>query len=134
LSGEQLIQECENNQLKISETERGLPHLLLHAKVGAVYAVEKYGITDEDVLNAITYHTTGRPAMSQLEKIVYVADYIEPNRKPIPLLDKVREIAYQDIDEAIILILDRTLEYLNEKCSLIDPLTKETYDYYVNHR
>jgi len=132
LSDEELIRECKKYSLPITEAEMKAPYLL-HAKVGAVYAKEKYGVADEDVLNAITFHTTGRPGMSKLEKIVYVADYIEPNRRPIPMLDKARELAYEELDEAVIFISKRILEYLKSKGAFIDPLTQETYDYYVNN-
>jgi nicotinate-nucleotide adenylyltransferase len=133
LTSEELIQECEGYKVTISETERKLPHLLLHAKLGAIYARERHGITDESILKAIEFHTTGRPGMSILEKIVYVADFIEPNRKDnIPKMDVIREVAYQDLDKAVILILDNTLKYLNENEMLIEPITKETYKYYVN--
>lgn len=133
MTDKELLEECVKYNLPITDAERKLPYLL-HAKLGAVYAGEKYGIENESILNAITYHTTGRPAMSKLEKIVYIADYIEPGRKPIPMLDKARLIAYQDLDEAIIVISNASIKYLKEKGSLIDSLTKETYDYYVNNR
>lgn len=132
LSGDELIKECEKYQLKISETERKIPRQLLHSKLGAVYAKEIYGITDEDILNAIEFHTTGRPAMSKLEKIVFVADYIEPCREILPNINYIRETAYEDLDEAVILISKQTLEYLSQKGFMIDPMTKETYNYYVN--
>lgn len=131
MSEAELIQECKKFNLEISETEKKAPYLL-HAKLGAVYAREKYGIDDEDILNAITYHTTGRPCMSRLEKILFVADYIEPYRKPIPMLDKARELAYRNLDEAIIHISESNLKYLSGKGTVIDPLTNETYKYYVN--
>lgn len=54
---------------------------LLHAKVGSFLAREKYGVNDKAILDAITYHTTGRPNMSTLDKIIYIADYIEPGRR-----------------------------------------------------
>lgn len=131
LTSEELIRECERYQIKISEIESRLPQLL-HAKVGAIYAKEKYGVIDESILKAIEFHTTGRPAMSMLEKIVFIADYIEPNRKVIPNLGYIRESAYKDLDEAIRIITKQTLEYLSNNENMIDPLTKETYDYYVN--
>ena len=131
LTGDELIEECERNNIMISDVERKRPHLLLHSKLGAIYAKEKYGIMDEDILKAIEFHTTGRPAMSRLEKILYIADYIEPNRNMIQSIDYIREIAYQDLDEAIRIITKQTLEYLSSNINLIDPLTKETYDYYV---
>lgn len=131
LTEDELLKECERYQIPITESERKSPYLL-HAKVGSIYAKERYGVFDEDILNAITYHTTGRPAMSKLEKIVYIADFIEPNRKPIPILSKARLRAYENLDQAIILITKSSLEYLKAKGALIDPLTEATYKYYVD--
>lgn len=132
LTDEQYICECERFNLAISETERRLPRLL-HAKLGAIYAREKYGVKDDGILNSIVYHTTGRPDMSQLEKIVFIADYIEPNRsEDIPNINIIRKIAYQNLDAALLMILENTLKYLNDNNYLIDPTTKETYCYYVN--
>ena len=67
--------------------EKRVPSLL-HGKVGAIYAREKYGVEDKDILNAISYHTTARPGMSLLEKIIFIADYIEPSRKKYLRLTK----------------------------------------------
>ena len=72
LSNKKLISICEKNDLPISETELQNPAALLHAKVGSFLAKEKYEIEDDDILNAIRYHTTGRPDMSKLEKILYI--------------------------------------------------------------
>lgn len=68
--------------------------------------------------------------MSQLEKIIYIADYIEPGRKHAPNLPKVRKLAFQDLDEALLKILEDTLGYLGSVGGTIDPMTKRTYDYY----
>jgi predicted HD superfamily hydrolase involved in NAD metabolism len=132
LTDEELLQECDNNHIEITEIERKLPNMLLHAKVGAVYAKKKYKIADESIIKAIEYHTTGRPAMTKLEKIIFIADYIEPNRIMIPNIDYIREVAYENLDEALKISLKQTLEYLEGKGQLICPMTKETYDYYVN--
>ena len=75
LSDEKLIKICVKNHLDISEVERRNPYLL-HGKAGAVMAKSEFGIEDQNILNAIQYHTTGRPGMSKLEKIIYIADYI----------------------------------------------------------
>ena len=69
--------------------------------------------------------------MSLLEKIIFVADYIEPSRKPIPELDLIRKLAFEDIDEAVIKILKNTLQYLNAKGNPIDTMTQKTYDSYI---
>jgi predicted HD superfamily hydrolase involved in NAD metabolism len=105
---------------------------LLHAKLGAKLAEKVYGIKDETILNAIQYHTTGRPDMTEMEKIIYIADYIEPNRKMLPELTKVRQTAFRDLDQTMILILENTLNYLKQKEAVIDSMTQETYKYYQN--
>lgn len=131
LTDSELIVECEKRNLPISEVERRLP-CLLHGKLGAIYAREKYGIDDEDILNAIIYHTTGRPAMTKLDKILFIADYIEPNRILITNIDYIRQLAYDDLDKALIFILKQTLDYLGDNKDVVCPKTKETYEYYVN--
>ena len=96
LSAEEQIRLCRKKNISLTESELEMP-ALVHAKLGAYLARHEYGITDPDILDAITYHTTGRPDMTLLEKIVYIADYIEPNRKEIPGLDQIRRIVFTDI-------------------------------------
>ncbi|MCP6368247.1 bis(5'-nucleosyl)-tetraphosphatase (symmetrical) YqeK, partial [Klebsiella pneumoniae] len=80
---------------------------LWHAPVGAFLVRNEVGITDKEVLDAIAYHTSGRPGMTLLEKIVYVADYIEPGRR-FPGVDEVRELAKKDLNAALIQSLKNT--------------------------
>lgn len=130
LSNQKKIMICEKHNIQISEIERQNP-FLLHAKVGSYIAMKKYNIHDQDVINAILNHTTGRPDMSDLEKIIYVADYIEPGRKQAPNLREVRLLAFQNLDAALIRILEDTLQYLNTISSPIDPMTQKTFDFYT---
>lgn len=74
---------------------------LLHAKTGAALARDLFGVSDE-IYEAIRWHTTGKPDMRTLEKIIYLADYIEPTRD-FPGLDRLRELAYEDLDKAMAL-------------------------------
>ncbi len=74
---------------------------LLHGPLAAYLAEKEFGITDNDILNAITYHTTGRPDMSALEKIIYLADFIEPNRS-FEGVETVRRLAYESLDSAVL--------------------------------
>ena len=74
------LKKAKKLGIPINSSEKANPDLL-HGKLGAYYAKEKFGIKDEEILSAITYHTTGKPEMTLLEKIIFVADYIEPNRK-----------------------------------------------------
>ncbi len=129
LSNEELVEECRKNHFHISEEELKVPSLL-HGKVGSIYAGKIYGVEDEDVLNAICYHTTGRPAMSLLEKIIFTADYIEPNRKKLNDINKVRIAAYNELDKAVFMILDNTLQYLKETGTLIEKSTEDAFQYY----
>lgn len=131
LSDEKLIKICVKNHLDISEVERRNPYLL-HGKAGAVLAKSEFGIEDQNILNAIQYHTTGRPGMSKLEKIIFIADYIEPGRKEAPGLPEIRKLAFEDLDKATVRILEDTLAYLKSGKGEIDPQTNETYQYYVN--
>lgn len=131
MSCEKRISICEKNNLEITQVEWENP-VLLHAKVGAFLAKEKYGIEDVEICNAILYHTTGHPNMTMLEKIVYVADYIEPHRKKLPNMAQIRKMSYQDIDRAIYMILGNSLSYLEKGEQKVDATTRETYEYYKN--
>ncbi len=133
MSNDKKISVCEKHNIPISDLERQNP-FLLHAKVGSYLAKKVYHINDEDILNAIASHTTGRPAMSQLEKIIYIADYIEPSRKQAPGLPAVRKQAFQDLDQALIQILRDTMRYLQDTNAPFDPMSKSTYDYYAANR
>ncbi len=129
LPGKKLLKICRENNETISEIEERNP-FLLHGKAGACMARDVYGVTDEIILNAIRYHTTGRPDMTLLEKIVFTADYIEPGRNHAPNLDSLRKLAFEDLDRAVFEILEQTLDYLREKNSEIDPKTIQTRDFY----
>lgn len=120
---------CEQYQISVKEIEKKNPSLL-HAKVGAALAKEQFQIQDAEILQAIVFHTTGRPNMSLLEKIIFLADFIEPNRKKYEGMDAIRKLAYQNIDCAIGLTLKMTLAYLEREEKEIDCATKETYDFY----
>ena len=80
-----IICKCQEHGIELTEGELRAP-AVIHAKLGAWMAEHKYGITDPEVLSAIACHTTGKPAMSLLDKILYVADYIEPRRDKAPNL------------------------------------------------
>lgn len=130
LDNEKRLQICKKHHIKVTDIELQNP-FLLHAKVGSFLAMQKYGVDDKDITNAILNHTTGRPDMSLLEKIVYIADYIEPCRKQAPNLAQIRKLAFENIDKALLFILGDTLHYLQTVGNEIDPMTQKTYDYYL---
>ena len=123
------LKMCSQHHISVSEFEQEHP-FLLHAKLGAYVAKAKYDVTDENILSAITWHTTGKPEMTLLEKIVYIADYIEPKRDKAPNLAIVRKLAFQDLDECMYKILGDTLAYLEENPKDIDNATKDAFLYY----
>ncbi|WP_310832157.1 bis(5'-nucleosyl)-tetraphosphatase (symmetrical) YqeK [Paenibacillus pedocola] len=95
---------------------------LWHAEVGAFVAQQEYGITDPEILGAIRYHTSGREGMSLLEKVVCLADYIEPGRD-FPGVDEIRRLSKVSLEEALIAGFDSTISLLLQKRRIVFPLT-----------
>ncbi|MCM3040622.1 bis(5'-nucleosyl)-tetraphosphatase (symmetrical) YqeK [Paenibacillus motobuensis] len=95
---------------------------LLHAEVAAFVAEQEYGIDDPEVLDAIRYHTSGRVGMTLLDKIVCLADYIEPGRN-FSGVDRMRELAEHNLEQALVAGFDSTITFLIEKQKIIFPLT-----------
>lgn len=96
---------------------------LMHSVAGMHLAEAVYGVTDPQVLSAIRWHTTGHANMTKLEKIIYLADMIEPNRKPYPGLDELRKLCMTDLDEAMHTALRMTLEHVREQEKPLHPDT-----------
>ena len=119
---------CIRDNIEIDDVER--QHLtLLHGKIAAHICKTKYGLSDE-LVDAIKYHTTGKAAMTTLEKIVFLADYIEPNRTQ-PGVEEIRELATKDLDVAVAQTLANTVAYLSSKGKGdIHPDTLAAYEYY----
>lgn len=132
LTGREQIQKCEEFDIQLTDIERENT-ALIHGKLGAHFARTIYHIEDEDILNAITYHTTGRPCMSDLEKIVYLADFMEPGRnmkcKPYSLKE-IRKACFSNLDQAMAMVLECSINHLKKSGNPIDTLTIKTYHYY----
>lgn len=128
-----IIEKCKKKKIPITEAEQQAP-AVLHAKLGAWMAKEKYGVEDPEILNAISCHTTGRPQMTLLDKLLYTADYIEPRRFKADNLDDMRRLAFEDLDEAVFRIMQGTLQYLQYKGSMIDPMSMDAYRYYQEEK
>lgn len=103
---------------------------LLHAPLGACLSQTEFGIFDAEILDAIKYHTTAKADMSLLTKIIYMADYIEPNRD-FEGVDELRKQAYQDLDEAIITGLDYTISELLNDGKMFHPDTVHARNYLI---
>lgn len=124
------LNKCIKYHISITDAERKSPYLL-HSKLGAFLAMNKYNVDDKDVINAILYHTTGRAAMSTLEKIIFIADYIEPGRTKAARLPEIRHVAFVDLDIAMHMILTDTFEYLKKKQTSFDLATEKALTYYA---
>ena len=128
---EKKFELCEKYNISLTDVERQNT-ALIHAKLGAVLAREKYGVESEQVCRAIATHTTGAPGMDKLQQIVFIADYIEPHRDRAGHLAEIRYMAFDDLDQACRMILTDTLDFLSDSPKIVDPMTKETYDYYIS--
>lgn len=129
IDDDEKIALCAKYSVPVSDVERNSPDLL-HAKVGSIIAKKDYEISDDAILNAIYWHTTGHPQMTMLEKIIYIADYIEPQRDFSERLPELRKLANEDLDKTLLHILRYALEYLTKEKIEIDPMTIETLQYY----
>lgn len=124
---------CDKYGVEITEFERKNPHLI-HGKLGAYYAKKRYHVDDAEICSAIACHTTGKPAMTKLEQIIFIADYIEPDRDRAGRLAEIRKTAFEDLDACTEMIMSDTLLYLDNKGRPIDEMTAAAYEYYYNLR
>lgn len=106
---------------------------IAHGYVAAEMARREFGVSDEDILNAMKYHTTGRRGMCLLEKIIFVADFIEPSRGGDEWAAKARVLAHEDIDAAVIAVLEGKMAYVKAKNQEIHPLSIEALDFMEYH-
>ncbi len=103
---------------------------LIHGALGAEIARREFQINDIDILNAIRYHTTGRENMSLLEKIIYISDYIEPDRD-FPGVEEIRKLAYENLDLALLNAMDKTIKHIIDKGYYLHPDTINARNYLV---
>lgn len=127
-NNKELMILCKDAGIELSDEEIKSPSIL-HAIYGKYLAKKSYLMEDEEVLEAIRWHTTGKSDMSLLEKIVYIADYIEPNRKKLQKLDNIRKLAFEDIDIALYEIVKSTIEYLYTSKIHINNMTLDCYNW-----
>lgn len=124
----EMIARCK--QYGISEEDCGVYNVaLMHAVLGEVYAKELFCIEDDEILSAIRYHTTGKAAMTMLEKIIYVSDSIEVTRNYLGI-DELRECAFEDVDKCVYWLAENTISRIKKKGGYLHPNTVEAYDYY----
>lgn len=123
------IELAQSLGLDLDAVEINQP-VLIHAKLGMYYAAKDYGVEDQEILAAIGYHTTGAANMSTMAKIVYLADMLEPQRD-FPGVDKLRQLAAKDLDQAMLAAYKSTMEYLLAQGLLLHPRCLEGYNQLV---
>lgn len=109
------------------EVEKKFP-VLLHAPVGAWLLRTELGLEDEEILQAISRHTVGAPAMSPLDKIIYLADALEPGRQ-YPGVEELRRLAEEDLDQGLLKVLEGSILYVLKKRQPLHPATVEARNY-----
>ncbi|ADL52443.1 bis(5'-nucleosyl)-tetraphosphatase (symmetrical) YqeK [Clostridium cellulovorans] len=120
LSVETMFQILEENNCVIDEVMK-INTGLLHSEVSAIIAENTFKIEDREILDAAKYHTIGRENMSVLDKIIYLADYIEPGRS-FKGVEELRKIAfYEDLDKALIAAIDNTIKFVVDRKQLLHP-------------
>jgi len=128
-SKSEMLELCERFGIDLDSISRESTGLI-HGFLGAVIADKYYGVTDSEIYDAIYYHTVGKPDMGLITKIIYIADGIEPNRS-YEGVDRIRDMAFEDIDRALILQIDSTIKSVISRGALIHTNTIETRNFYL---
>ena len=125
------LKMCKERNIELDEIKKSAPSLV-HADLGASVARTEFGVTDDDVLSAIKYHTLGRKNMSDLEKVLFLADVIEPNRRDFEGLLELRDLCYKDLDEAMLYGLTLSIENVERKGRILHTQTLDAVEYFRN--
>lgn len=131
-TGENFFVLCQKYGVKLDECAKN-ESALVHAFLGAAVAYKEYGIEDNEILEAIYYHTTARANMTPLEKLIYIADMTEPGRT-IEQAKEIRRLVEVDIDEALIYAIGCSIKHVIKKGTLIHPDSVHALNYLIEHR
>jgi predicted HD superfamily hydrolase involved in NAD metabolism len=126
---EEALSLCKKFKIEVDDVSLLHP-VLLHGPVGSGLAQRDYGICNSKVLDAISFHTTGRENMTMLDKIIFIADYIEPGRC-FEDIEKIRTTAFNDIDAAMLIALNNSIRYIIDKGMLIHTNTIEARNFII---
>jgi predicted HD superfamily hydrolase involved in NAD metabolism len=122
-----LLEIASKKGLKLGSVELCVPDLI-HSHISAVLARDLFGVDDLEVLSAIRCHTTGKEEMTLVDKILFVSDFIEPERK-FSGVDEIRKMAYNDIDDALYMVLKSIIMYVVEKDNRLHPDTLNAFNW-----
>lgn len=124
IKSDEALRLLKDRYCVVPDTASVLMPNLLHGILGAYMARSEFGIEDADIFDAVRYHTTGKANMNLLSRIIYIADFIEPNRD-FDSVDELRALTYRDIDEAIIVGIDFTICDLIKRGQIVHPDTMD---------
>ena len=125
-----MIDLCEELDVPLDAIKRE-QRSLIHADLGAKMLETEFGITDPDIISAVKYHTLGREHMTNLEKILYLADVIEPNRKPFPELEELRALCRSNLDCAMLCACELSISHVERKHKTLHSQTLATQQYFL---
>ncbi|AYD41008.1 HD domain-containing protein [Clostridium fermenticellae] len=117
MSDNDLLDMALSHNIKVDNVCMENPKLL-HGIIGAIVAKEKFGIEDDEILSSIAYHTTGKKDMSLLQKVIYIADYVEPLRD-FPGVQELREEVTRDLNKSILMAFNNTIKCVIDKGQLL---------------
>ena len=129
-SKDEMFNMCEKYSIKLDDVTKKQVGLI-HAFLGAEVAKDLFGVDDDEIYDAIFYHTVGKPNMSLLTKIIYIADAIEPLRN-YEGVEHLRELAHADLDKALVYQIDITIKSVLKRGSLLHLNTVDTRNYYLS--
>ncbi len=133
LPADELYRLSDYYKINLDDVAKKEPSLL-HAYVGAHLIKDRYGISDEEIFDAVYYHTTGKEDMSLFSKIIFLSDLIEPGRYGLDFLDEARALSHTDIDKALILTMEGTIKYVIKKGGLLHPDTVKARNFLIESR
>ncbi|MGL5648076.1 MAG: bis(5'-nucleosyl)-tetraphosphatase (symmetrical) YqeK, partial [Clostridium sp.] len=120
----------EENNIQLTLSEKKTPELW-HSIVGPIVAKEKFNINDEEILSAIRFHTTGKEDMSLLDKIIYIADMIEPSRV-FDGVGEIRKEVLENLDKGVLVGMNHTISFLLSKNGMIEENTIKARNYLLD--
>lgn len=127
---DEAVRLCDEMKIEIDEEKR-VQKGLLHADLGAEFIKRDFGIDDKEIYDAIKYHTMGRCDMTMLDKIIYLADFIEPNRREFEGLSELRKLSFEDLDKAMLFAVNLSISFVLQKGKVLHKQTTETREYFT---
>lgn len=128
LSREEMLQIIKENNISLSLVEENNLNLW-HSVIAPIVAKNELQINDEEILESLRWHTTGKENMSVLEKIIYIADMIEPGRKMFEGLEEIRSATFENLDKGVYVGLTHSIKYILDNDHLIDENTIRARNY-----